>query len=218
MLVGTGLLQVLFTNAALRVCDTLTTLPIGFSFYSLMAFINSLVWYNSWSLFTWWEYLLNGLGIALNVCGVFVLSIRRPIGSGYDLLATGSASEADGDDECGDDGSDSDETVDLLSDSGNTATDTKSLLYTPTASMNCRKLSNNGAQNSDPQHVSPHKRWLPSVAAAAAILSPPPALHRSVSPTAAALSSSAASSSHHTTTTSTTTNTVNSGTTIATNS
>jgi hypothetical protein len=107
--------------------------------------------------------------------------------------------------------------VDLLSDSGNTATGTNSSLYTPTASMNCRKLSNNGAQNSDPQHVSPHKRWLPSVADAAAILSPPPTPHCSVNPTAA-LSSSAASSSHHTTTTSTTTNIVISGTTIATNS
>lgn len=74
-LILTVITQVICLNSGLRICDTVTVVPVFFAFYSVLTFFNANIYHARWGNFSALAYGIIMLGIIMTIGGVYSISL-----------------------------------------------------------------------------------------------------------------------------------------------
>lgn len=74
MMILTGGMQLYYLNKGLRLCDTMTLIPLSFCAFNVSCLFNGLVYYNQWDRFRWWQLMYVMSGVVVTIFGVLLLS------------------------------------------------------------------------------------------------------------------------------------------------
>lgn len=76
LLILTAVLQIVCLNKALRCADTVVVVPLFYAGYTVLGFINALIFYNEVSQYATWVLVAVFLSIAVLIGGVVMLSMK----------------------------------------------------------------------------------------------------------------------------------------------